>query len=250
MRRIYSIQGWVNKRLTQPKGFPPPPGKKLDTLTIMLSMVTAIIAATLPFLYAIFVSNMTLQDHFSHFEFILANAICPLETYFVCRSITFLVLSIYYGYLAFHSTATIVGALIIGAEVLNMLITSINYLARMSPNLHSIRTYQRFCILNKTMEKMSNALASLLLSFGFVFTVTCNFVSVRMYRVIPIPFYFVFPVGSLGATVGIMILLPFGIACHEASTILVLRWRMALKMKSGGTRDQEKLGNALRPVGN
>ncbi|OXA48578.1 hypothetical protein Fcan01_16284 [Folsomia candida] len=129
-----------------------------------------------------------------------------------------------------------------------MVIYSLNNLARMSPNIHALRIYQRFYILNKTMETMSSLLASLLLSFGFVFTVTCNFVSVRMYRVIPMPFYLVFPVGSIGATVGIMILLPYGIACHEISSKLLTGWRMAVSMKRGGTRDQEIIGNSLRPT--
>lgn len=229
---------------------PHPLGQKWDKLTLILSTFI-IISGTVPFLYGIFLAHMTLHDHFSYFEFTLANAMCPLDTNFACRFITFILLATHYGYLAYHSTACLIGAVINSAVVLNMVIYSLNNLARMSPSIHSFRIYQRFYILNKTMETMSTLLASLWISFGFIFSVTCNFVSVRMYRVIPMPFYLVFPVGSLGATVAIMVLFPYGIACHDVSSELLEGWRMKLKMKRGSTsmRDLVKLGDALRPVG-
>ncbi|OXA48580.1 hypothetical protein Fcan01_16286 [Folsomia candida] len=227
---------------------PPPPGKKRETLTIILSIL--IIISTAPaILFAILAANMTLYDKFSYFEFTLANAVSPLETYFACKAITFLLLFAYYGCLAFHSTASLVAVVISGAVVLNLLINSLNNMARMNPNLRSFQIYQRFYILNKTLETISSLVASLLLSLGFVFTVTGNFVSVRMYRVITMPFYPGFPICSLIGTVGILMLLPYGIACHETSRKLLVGWRKTLKIRGGTTKYEDKMGGTLRPVG-
>ncbi|OXA45289.1 hypothetical protein Fcan01_19896 [Folsomia candida] len=222
--------------------------KKWDKLTIILTNFV-LASVTLPFVHAIFEAYLTVNDKFGHLQYTFANSICPLNTYFACKAITFIILTIWHALIAFNDTAVLVASVINGALVLKMLIDSVGKLGRMAPSLHSIRVYQRFCILNKNLESISTTLAFLLLSLGFGFTVTCNFVTVRMFAVIRMPFYLFFPMGSLVAMVGIGILLPYGIACHELSRKLLVGWRKTLGSKRGSMRFEEKIGKGLRPIG-
>ncbi|OXA47151.1 hypothetical protein Fcan01_18290 [Folsomia candida] len=224
------------------------PTKKLDKLTIILS-IFIFLSAPMPLLFAIFCGYLTIHDSFAHLLYAWADAICPLNTYFACKSITFIVVTAYYGFVAFNDTAALVGGVINSAVIGNMLIDSVTKLARLSPSLYSIQIYQRFRILAKNLEAISALVASLLLSLGFGFTVTCNFVSVRMAGVIPMPFYLVFPIGSLLGMVGIRLLLPYGIACHENSSKLLVEWRTRLRLKRGNMRLEEKMGRMLIPIG-
>ncbi|OXA45290.1 hypothetical protein Fcan01_19899 [Folsomia candida] len=222
--------------------------KKWDKLTIILTNF-ALSSVTLPFVYAVFEAYLIVNDKFGQLQYTFANSICPLNTYFACKAITFIILTVWNALISFNDTAILVGSVIHGALVLNVMIDSVGRLGRMSPGLHSIRLYQRFCILNKNLESISTTLAVLLLSLGFGFTVTCNFVTIRMFGVIRMPFYLFFPTGSLVAMVGIGILFPYGIACHELSRKLLAGWRRTLGSKRGSMRFEEKMGKVLRPIG-
>ncbi|OXA47621.1 hypothetical protein Fcan01_17935 [Folsomia candida] len=223
-------------------------GEKWDKLAIMLSNFI-LVSATLPILFTLFEAYLTVNDKLSHLQYDLANSVCPMNTYFTCKLITFIVLEIYYVFVAFHCTAILVGSVVTSAVILNMLMDSVRNLAKLNVGTQSIRMYQRFRILFKTVENITTRFTSLLLSIGFGFTVMCNFTTVRMFGVIRMPFYLFFPTASVIGIVGIGVLLPYGFACHERSGKLLAGRKGKLGVKRGTMRLEEKIVKALRPIG-
>ncbi|OXA42142.1 hypothetical protein Fcan01_23249 [Folsomia candida] len=224
--------------------------QKWDTLTVMLFQFI-VISATLPFLFAMFVAFLTVHDKYYHIKYAVINSVCPMNTYFSCKLVTFIVLTITYSYVGFHCAAILVGSIVTSAVVLNMLLDSVRDLSRLNPRLGSIRMYQRFRIIFKTMENTTTFLATLMLSIGFGFTVMCNFTTVRMLGVIRMPFYLFFPTAALVAMAAIGILLPYGIASWERSGKLLAGWRVRLRVKWGifMRRYCEQTVKGLRPIG-
>ncbi|OXA47426.1 hypothetical protein Fcan01_17923 [Folsomia candida] len=223
-------------------------GKKWDTLTVTLSIFT-VVAAALPILFGLLDAYMTVNDNLAHLQYALANSVCPMKTYFTCKSITYIVVGTLYTYVGFQSTALLVGSVVNCAVILNMLMDSVSNLAQLDLCPQSIQTYQRFRVLIKNVDNVSSILATLLLLVGFLFTVMCNFTTVWMFRVIRMPFYLFFPTASVIGMVGIGILLPYGIACHEKSAELLAGWKGKLREKRGTMRLEEKMVKGLRPIG-
>lgn len=77
------------------------------------------------------------------------NSICALDTYFTCKSVTFILIWSLSFLISFHVSASIAGAVVNAAAVLNMVIGAINKMSVTNPNLVTIQAFKKFCILLK-----------------------------------------------------------------------------------------------------
>ncbi|OXA47626.1 hypothetical protein Fcan01_17932 [Folsomia candida] len=186
--------------------------EKWDKLAIMLS--NFIVVSTLPILFTLFEAYLTINDKLAHLQYDLANSVCPMNTYFACKLITFIVLEIYYVFVAFHCTAILVGSVVTSAVILNMLMDSVICCSRLDLDLRS-------CAISQLLE--------CLVLFG------CRSIF--------------FPTASVIGMVAIGVLLPYGIACQERTGKLLTGWKGKLKIKRGTMRLEEKMVKALRPIG-
>lgn len=134
-----------------------------------------------------------MEGRFSFILYTGANSTCRLDTHLACKFILFILTGSLYFFIAFHVSASVAGEVVKAAVVLNMVIGAMRNLTMLNFNFHTIQMYQRICIVLKVVEPMTTLIAAILLLTGFGISVTCNFMTIRMLGVIPMPFYLYFP---------------------------------------------------------
>lgn len=200
----------------------------------------------LPIPFAIFQAYLTVQGRFSFILYSMSNSICPLETYLTCKLLTFVLTASLYFFIAFHVSASISAAVVNAALLLNMVIGCINNLTTKNFNCRTIHMYQKIYIVLKFLEPMATLISTILLLMGFGTSVTCNFMSIRMLGVVPMPFYLYIPVAAVSAIIGIGTLLPYSTVCHAKSSKLLAGWKYCGGRERGYV---DKMVNGLRPIG-
>jgi hypothetical protein len=93
-------------------------------------------------------------------------------------------------------------------------------------NLHTYRTLE---LIIQIFSEIISLLVALLMGFGFVFSVSSNFLSLKMITIIPMPLYLFFPLIATLLLIMIQCLLPMAINIYERALILGQNWKFYLQ---------------------
>lgn len=102
--------------------------------------------------------------------------------------------------------------------------------------------YGTLQIISQLFYELSSVIIAVLAGSGFVNCVVFNFVSLKMYHLIPIQLYPVFPFVSLVTISIIQILVPEAIAVFENAESMIAKWRQSLAL----SRDLKYLKRKIR----
>lgn len=94
-----------------------------------------------------------------------------------------------------------------------------------------ISLYRKFTLILKNAEKAATSGVFCLMILGFLLCVFCNFVTIKLYGIVPIYFYIIFVTMSILAPVVISMTLPIAVYLHEFTKHLLFKWCNTVETK-------------------
>jgi hypothetical protein len=96
--------------------------------------------------------------------------------------------------------------------------------------------YQRLRIIVQIFSAMANPIALFIMAAGQIVVVTCNFGTVKMYHLTPMPIYFAYPILSIFCPVFGTVALAQAIFCCETSRAMRMDWMLRPRYRFNLTR--------------
>lgn len=91
-------------------------------------------------------------------------------------------------------------------------------------------------------SELQGPITAALMAFGQSLIVVCNIATIKMWSVIPLPLYLIFPTLSVVIPIIVLILLPRASHCYERSMEQLKGWRLMVGLDEGRWKQEIKLG--------
>lgn len=134
----------------------------------------------------------------------------------------------------------------------HVVLSCINWMTRTSRKLifgrdsarRILLGHDKLQIIIQNVQTEISSLQAVVLLTGLVLSICFNFVTIKMYHVIPMPLYLFFPAVGITIPIIIQIMLPMLIDVYEEGVVLDWRWRCTLL----ATKDRKHLKKKLKGI--
>ncbi|OXA37131.1 hypothetical protein Fcan01_28090 [Folsomia candida] len=223
--------------------------KKIDPIGIFLNITVAMFAVypyfLIPFLlyfefdptfmFAKYVLSLTLNTSLDQILFNTVRLLQFLVALQICRLFPLLVCTLMFGVLIILDTV----------KTLDMWVVLIKF--SQNKAAAQIRRYIELTLVMQVCAGFSDASIAILMGLGLILCVLFNFVTLKLYNIIPMPLYLYFPSVAIIIPFIIDTLLPLGIRVNEKTARLKTKWGKQLDLCSDRKYLQRRL-RAIKPL--
>jgi hypothetical protein len=232
--------------------------KNLDTFGLILNVIARLVGFY-PYFLVLFGVIIFKVDVFAEFQKyhllpnIISDNVFMKGLYFVVRIVVTLIGSIQISRLIFLVINQAIASYLILNIISNLDRLTANCIDFHSKSVHYkdqisqiFSKYDQLVLLFKIWHNYMSTFVFFSMGAGFVVAVICNFVTLKLYHVVPMPFYLYFPSVSILIPIIVTILLPIVVQIYENANKLRVKWGQNIHL--GSISEMKHLKRRLRAI--